>query len=99
MSFGSVRTVLLNLVFFLSVFPFTGQLEAQTPAGGLNGVVTAPSGGVIAKAAVRLTMANGTSLDTRTNRDGFYEFTGLLPGTYMVKAVAKGFAIFTRENV
>ncbi len=99
MSFGSVRTVLLNLVFLLSIFPFTGQLEAQTPAGGLNGVVTDPSGGVIAKAAVRLTMANGTSLDTRTNRDGFYEFTGLLPGTYMVKAGAKGFAIFTRENV
>ncbi len=99
MSFGSIRTVLLTLVFLLSLFPFGGQLEAQTPAGGLNGVVTDPSGGVIAKAAVRLTTASGTSLDTRTNRDGFYEFTDLLPGTYTVKAGAKGFAVFTQENV
>jgi len=44
---------------------------------GLNGVVTDPSGGVIAKAAVRLTTTSGASLDTATNRDGVYEFKGL----------------------
>jgi len=41
--------------------------------GGLSGVVTDPSGGVIAKAAVRLTTQSGALLDTTTNRDGVYE--------------------------
>src|SRR2546421_9117080 len=99
MSFRPVRIVLLSVVFLLSIFPIAGNLDAQTPAGALNGVVTDPSGGVIARAAVRLTNASGASLDTTTNREGFYEFKGLVPGTYTVKAVAKGFAIFTQEDV
>ena len=99
MSFRPVRIVLLSLVFLLSIFPVARDLDAQTPAGALNGVVTDPSGGVIAKAAVRLTNASGASLDTTTNRDGFYELKGLVPGGYTVKAVAKGFAIFTQEDV
>src|SRR5260370_400375 len=99
MSFWPIRIVLLSLVFLLSIFLIGGNLHAQTPAGGLHGVVTDPSGGVIAKAAVRLTTASGASLDTTTNRDGSFEFKGLLPGTYTVKAVAKGFAIFTQEDV
>jgi hypothetical protein len=99
MSFRPVRIALLSLVYVLLSFTISGNLYAQTPTGGLNGVVTDPSGGVIAKAAVRLTNASGASLDTTTNRDGFYEFKGLLPGTYILKAVAKGFAIFTQEDV
>src|SRR6266481_533544 len=99
MSFRVTRIVLLSWLFLLLVFPLRRNLAAQTPTGGLNGVVTDPSGGVIAKAAVRLTTASGASLDTTTNRDGVYEFKGLAPGTYTVKAVAKGFAIFTQEDV
>src|SRR5437879_5217580 len=99
MRFWLVRIVLLSSVFLLSMFSVAGKLSAQTAAGSLNGVVTDQSGGVIAKAAVRLTDASGASLDTTTNRDGFYEFKGLVPGTYILKAVAKGFAIFTQENV
>src|SRR5499425_1636910 len=76
-------------------------LDAQTPAGaavgGLNGVVTDPSGGVIAKAAVRLTNASGASYGTTTNREGFFEFKGLAPGAYTLKAVAKGFALLTQD--
>jgi hypothetical protein len=99
MSFWPVRIVLLSSIFLLLILSIGGNLDAQTPTGGLNGVVTDPSGGVIAKAAVRLTTTSGASLDTATNRDGVYEFKGLAPGTYTVKAVAKGFAIFTQEDV
>src|SRR5438309_3175569 len=99
MRFWLVRIILLSSVFLLSIFSGAGNLRAQTTAGSLNGVVTDQSGGVIAKAAVRLTDASGASLDSTTNRDGLYEFKGLVPGTYILKAVAKGFAIFTEENV
>jgi hypothetical protein len=91
--------VLLALVFLLSIFLAARNLDAQTPSGGLRGVVSDPSGGVIAKAAVRLINANGASSDIATNRDGYYEFKGLVAGTYTVTAVAKGFAIFTKEDV
>src|SRR5260370_834120 len=94
-----LRIVLLSLIFLLSIFPVRGSLDAQTPPGALNGVVTDPSGGVIAEDAVRLTDAAGASIDTTTNREGFYEFKGLVPGTYTLKAVAKGFAIFTQEDL
>jgi hypothetical protein len=76
-----------------------GTLHAQTTTGSLTGVVTDPSGAIIAKAAVRLVTASGTSLDTTTNKDGLYEFKGLAPGKYTLKAVAKGFALFTKEGV
>ncbi len=99
MSFRPIRIVLLSFVFLLFAFTIGRDLAAQTPAGELNGVVTDPSGGVIARAAVRVINASGASLDTTTNRDGFYEFEGLIPGTYTLKSVAKGFAIFTQENV
>src|SRR5260370_5918456 len=94
-----LRIGLLSLIFLLSICPIDGNLDAQTPAGALNGVVTDPSGGVIAKAAVRVTDAAGASIDTTTNREGFFEFKGLVPGTYTLKAVAKGFAIFDREDI
>jgi len=99
MRFRPGRTVLLSLAFLLSLFRVGGNLDAQTLTGGLNGAVTDPSGGVIAKVAIRLTNAAGASLDTATNRDGFYEFKGLAPGTYSLRAIAKGFAIFTQEDV
>jgi len=99
MRFGFLRVVLFGLAVLLAIVPRGGNLLAQTPTGGLSGVVSDPSGGVVAKAAVRLTSASGASLDTVTKRDGSYEFKGLEPGTYTLTAVAKGFAIFTQEDV
>ena len=96
MSFRLVRVAALSLFFLL---PLAGNLHAQTPVGTLSGVVTDPSGSVISKAAVRLTASSGTSLDTTTNRDGFYEFKALAPGLYTFKAVAKGFALYTKEDL
>jgi carboxypeptidase family protein len=99
MSFRRVRLGLSSLLLVLSFFSVNADLSAQTASGGLTGVVTDPSGGVIAKAAVRLINSDGASVDATTNRDGFYEFKGLQAGTYTLKAVAKGFAIFTQEDV
>ena len=77
MSFRPVRTALLHFLGLLLIFATGAHLYAQAPSGGLSGVVTDPSGGVIAKATVRLVTSSGRSLDATTNRDGFYEFKGL----------------------
>src|SRR2546429_8181070 len=58
-----------------------------------------PSGAGIPKASVRLTSASGTSYDGATNKEGIYELKDLPPGAYTLKAAAKGFALFTKENV
>jgi carboxypeptidase family protein len=99
MSVCSARTFLLGLLASLLIFSALSTSQAQTPAAGLTGVVTDPSGAVIAKAAVRLINSTGESIDTTTNRDGAYEFKNLAPGTYTLRAVAKGFALFTKEDV
>src|SRR5579864_3910795 len=114
MSFRRLRTTCaFCLCFFLLAF-FSARLNAQAPAsdsggaqggatsgdpGGLSGSVTDPSGAGIPKASVRLTDTNGASYDATSNKEGIYEFKGLAPRVYTVKAVAKGFALFTQEDV
>jgi len=83
----------------LSFLFLATNLSAQAQSGSLTGTVTDPSGAVIGRAAVRVVTSGGESIDATTNKDGIYEFKGLPAGTYTVKAVAKGFALFTQENV
>ena len=113
MNFGLLRTI-CALLFLLFLVPFiarplyaqspaggsTGQAaQAAGPTGGLTGFVTDPSGAGIPKASVRLTDASGASYDATSNKEGIYEFKALAPGVYTLKAAAKGFALFTKEDV
>src|SRR5215470_14232233 len=78
---------------------FALVLRAQTPTGALRGQVTDPSGGAVVGATVLLTTPSGAAMDTTTNKDGVYEFKDLAPGKYEVKAVAQGFAMFTKSGL
>jgi Carboxypeptidase regulatory-like domain len=114
MSFRLVRTKCAFFLCFFLLPLSTERLCAQAPAagtagqaaapaagaaGGLTGFVTDPSGAGIPKAFVRLTTASGASYDAATNKEGIYEFKDLPAGVYTLKAAAKGFALFTKENV
>jgi len=72
---------------------------AQTSGGILRGQVTDPSGAAVAGATVLLTTPSGAAMETTTNKDGLYEFKDLATGTYVIKAVAQGFALFTKSDV
>jgi len=90
------------LSLFIPEFSFAQEptsRPAVNDAGGLTGIVSDPSGAGIPKASVRLTDASGTSYDATTNAEGIYQFKALSPGVYTLKAVAKGFNLFTQENV
>jgi len=65
----------------------------------LRGQVTDPSGGAVVGATVLLTTPLGAAVDTTTNKDGVYEFKDLAAGKYEIKAVAQGFALFTKSDV
>lgn len=86
---------LTGLALFLLVAALIGfapsNLSAQVTAT-LSGTVTDQSGGVIPNAKVTLT--NEATKDSRvveTNGAGLYAFPSLIPGTYDIEAVAKGF--------
>jgi len=83
----------------LAIFLTGSVVVAQVPGGILRGQVTDPSGAAVADATVLLTISSGASMATTTNKDGAYEFKDLAPGKYELKAVAKGFALFTKSDV
>ncbi len=64
-----VFACLAGLLFFC----VASVLAAQAPtAGAIRGQVTDPSGGSVAGATVLLTTPTGASMETVTNKDGFY---------------------------
>jgi hypothetical protein len=85
---------LLSLALFLSM-----QLSAQTSTtGDIDGVVTDPTGAVVANAAVTLkNLDNGASQSAKTNADGSYKFALLKPGNYSVGVEAAGFQSATKR--
>src|ERR1700680_3335010 len=96
-----VRLLYRGVSFFFTLL-LTANIpaRAQVPTTGtLRGQVIDPSGSTVSGAAVLLTAPNGNSVDSVTNKDGFYEVTGLAPGTYTVKIVAEGLGLFTASNI
>jgi Cna protein B-type domain. len=66
----------------------------------LTGTVTDSSGGVLAGAKVILTdEATNIAARADTDEQGVYVFTGLRPGSYMLRVEASNFAPIERKNL
>ncbi len=90
----AVLTAASMLSFMMSLAP------GQTPTTGqIVGVVTDPSGGLVADAGLVLTSDAGVRRETRTARDGRYDFPLLAPGVYRLEATASGFAAVKHEGI
>jgi hypothetical protein len=84
-----------SAVLFLIATAAFGQFRAS-----LQGTVTDPTGAVIPNASVTLVNSETSRKQTTTtSADGFYRFSGLAPGTYMVSGEAKGFKRQELANV
>jgi hypothetical protein len=70
----------------------TCTLGAQETTGALQGTVSDPTGAVISNATVQVSTPTlvGTKTAT-TDAKGYYHFSNLPPGSYLVKADANGF--------
>src|ERR1035438_7590821 len=93
LSRGSQKWVAVLPLFVLAllVFGLPFALHAQV-TGTLTGTVEDQSGGVIPGAQVTLTNESTKFASVETsNGVGLYAFPSLTPGTYDVKASAKGF--------
>ncbi len=73
------------------LFLFANAVAAQSGTGVIRGQVTDPSGAAVPNATVQVTSGAGKTSTAKSGRDGTYEVRGLAPGTYTVKADAKGF--------
>jgi hypothetical protein len=82
---------------FILLF-ITGAI-AQAPTATLRGQVNDPSGAAVVGATILATNAAGESKGAVTSKEGVYEFKDLPPGTYELKVVAAGFAMFTQTGV
>ena len=92
-----LRLVVLVLSAGLLLVPIA---QGQTSSGGLTGVVTDETGGVLPGAAVTvLNAARGFTRVAVTGNSGGYRFPNLPIGTYSVKVEISGFAPVTVEGV
>src|SRR5262244_3594614 len=78
----------------------TADLSAQSIYGTLTGIVSDPSGAVVAGASIKLRdEQSGSQRDTTSNSDGYYTFASVPPGAYQLSVAAKGFEAFQRTGI
>ena len=82
--------VLLVTLFVVVLAPPTW---AQSPTGGLRGVVTDPTGAVVPDASVIITeLSSGRTITLKSNNVGIYAAPLLLPGEYKIAVRSQQFA-------
>ncbi len=85
----------------LFLVAFSTLCAAQSVGNsGLGGLITDPSGAVIAKATVSVLQSETSLLrETITTADGLYRFPALTPGSYSLKVEAAGFKTAVRNGL
>lgn len=87
----SVSTTFACLLFVCLLFVSASAQQSATAS--LSGVVTDPTGALIAGAQVTATQkATGITREATTNGEGIYALTSLPPGEYEIKVQAPGFS-------
>lgn len=103
-----MRQVVLG-IFILLVASLYGDARAQSPPAArpasaaadlpvIYGTISDPSAAILPRATVTLQHRDGSlAQTTMTARDGRYSFTGIPPGTYILRVVASGFADYISQ--
>src|SRR3984957_9103178 len=99
-SMGWCKHAIQLLAISLGVLLLCTSAFAQGSTGRILGTVTDQSGGTVAGATVTvIDTARGVSRTLTSDDAGEYNAPNLTPGTYMVRAEAKGFKKLERQNV
>jgi hypothetical protein len=73
---------------------------AQSIYGTLTGIVSDPSGAVVANADVKLKdMQSGSMRDSKTNSEGYYTFVSVPPGGYQLMVTIAGFETHNQTGI
>jgi hypothetical protein len=96
----NVKGIALLAISLCALVLLAPSLVAQTFSASIAGVVTDPSGSVVAGARVHLrNMGTNDVRDATTTAAGTYKFDNLLPGTYEIRAEAQGFKTYVQSNM
>ena len=96
-TFSAAPKCALAALFLLAA---GSALWAQSYQGGVRGTVNDQQGAAIPAAKVTLTnTATGESRAAVTNGSGGFDFTSLVPSTYMLVVESPSFKKFERKNV
>lgn len=95
--YATLVAIALMVCLSLAAMPAAAQTAGE---GSLQGTVMDISGAVVANAAVTITnKATGITTTQNSTSAGFFNISPVLPGTYSVQVVAKGFQTLIQENV
>jgi|SRR5579872_1829149 len=93
-----MRNYTLLLLSVLMAAP--ASMFGQTAAGTLTGIVTDPSGAVVANVAVTATQVDtGTKIVGTTSQTGNYTIAQMPVGRYVITVAQTGFKSYRQENV
>src|SRR6202049_575349 len=94
------RKAICVLGSILGVLLFSVPLFSQGSSGRILGDVTDQSGGVVSGATVTIIDKDrGVARTLTTDEAGEYNAPTLIPGSYTVRAEAKGFKKTERQNI
>jgi hypothetical protein len=98
---GTTLRRLLNTLTIATIFAgLAPAATAQSPNGGVQGVVTGVSGKPVANAQVTATNTDtGVQTKSQTSAFGTYSITPIQPGPYNVEVAAKGYNGLLQEYV
>jgi hypothetical protein len=92
----SISLLVAGLVLVFLCLPAFAQINL----GRIFGAITDQTGGAIVGATVTITdVARGVSRPLITDGAGEYSAPSLIPGTYTVRAEAKGFKVLERKDI
>src|SRR5450631_2336359 len=85
---------------FPLILMLTAPIFGQVGTSILTGKIVDVTNSAVAAAYVKVVNeASGATLTLRSNEDGLYRATALLPGTYRIEVHATGFDPVARTNV
>jgi carboxypeptidase family protein/TonB-dependent receptor-like protein len=91
---------LLCLLLTLALIPCLATVVQADTVGSISGTVTDQSGAVIPDTTVTTLNLDTTVLQTtKTNSNGFYNFTALPVGRYEIEILREGFAPYKRTGL
>lgn len=99
---GSLKSTLMIAVVASAVFSqqnsaaLRGRITEELSAS-IRGRISDEMNASIVGASVAITDVKGQTKTTVSNREGTYVFSGLVPGKYLLRAAAKGFAPSANE--
>ena len=98
--FKNTRALVVALFSVVYLSLISSPAAAQGLTGQISGSVTDSSGSTVSNANVNLTnRQSGQTRSTKTNNEGHYVFTELLPGTFSMTVDAPGFKRFEQQEV